>query len=102
LGSFIVQNRLISEHDLASLRRAGAVADTIGKFFDARGRLVMADLSERTLAVDVEDLEAHELVLLAAGPSKLAATRAMLSSGLVDGLIVDGDTALALAGRDPR
>ncbi|WP_207483078.1 sugar-binding transcriptional regulator [Arenibaculum pallidiluteum] len=98
-GSSIYRNGLITEGDLDALRRAGAVGDTIGKFFDADGRLVEADLNERTLAVDLQDLQRHELVLLAAGPGKLAAARAMLASGLVDGLIVDGDTALALVRR---
>jgi DNA-binding transcriptional regulator LsrR (DeoR family) len=95
-GSAIHVERLISDADLASLRLAGAVADTIGKFFDAEGRLVAADLNERTIAVGIEDLRRHELVLLAAGRRKLAATRAMLASGLVDGLILDGDMALLL------
>jgi DNA-binding transcriptional regulator LsrR (DeoR family) len=96
-GSFLYRNRLISEADLASLRRAGAVGDTIGKFFDAQGGLVASDLNRRTLAVDIEDLRSHEVVLLAASLRKLAAARAMLASGLVDGLVVDGDLAVALA-----
>jgi DNA-binding transcriptional regulator LsrR (DeoR family) len=96
-GSLIYQSKLISKEDLAALQRCGAVGDTVGKFFDAEGRLVDSEINARTLGVDLEDLMSHEVVLVSGGPSKFHAVKALLKSGMADGLIVDGDVAQRLA-----
>lgn len=101
-GSFIYRNQLISEAEMQSLEAAGAVGDTLGKFFDAEGALVDSELNERSLAVDYALLQSKEFVLLAAGAEKVASTRALLNSGLVDGLIVDGTVARQLAQNAPH
>ena len=85
-----------SAEDLKSLREAGAVADTNGIFFDARGSALTHDLNSRVIAVDLIPQTAMQTVLLSAGPGKVSATRAVLQSGAMTGLIIDGDSACAL------
>lgn len=89
---------MLSEAELRDMRACGAVCDTLGRLFDAEGRPVEHSFSGRTLAVDFDALRGRDVVLLAAGRTKAAATRALLRTGLVRGLILDGDLAALTAG----
>jgi DNA-binding transcriptional regulator LsrR (DeoR family) len=95
--SLLRQRNMISATELSELRRAGAVGDTNGIFFDGNGRPVEHDLNHRTLAVTFEQLRRSFTVVLAAGMEKVEATFALLRSGIAKGLIIDGDSALKLA-----
>jgi DNA-binding transcriptional regulator LsrR (DeoR family) len=95
--SLLFRNRLLSGLELQDLKRAGAVCDCMGKFFDANGQIVASELNERTLAVDLEHLYEREVILLCAGREKLKAVKGLLQAGFVTGLIIDGDTALDLS-----
>jgi DNA-binding transcriptional regulator LsrR (DeoR family) len=90
---------MITSEDLADLRRSGAVGDTNGIFFDAAGRPVDHPLNARSIGAGFPDLARATTILLSAGTSKTAATEALLRSGIIRGLIIDGDAALALAAR---
>ncbi|MBS7538378.1 sugar-binding transcriptional regulator [Ancylobacter lacus] len=88
---------MLSAADLDSLHAAGAVGDTNGIFFDAHGRPVEHPLNQRTIAVPFEVLRGLNVVLMVASPEKTRAAAALLASGIVNGLIIDGDAALSLA-----
>jgi DNA-binding transcriptional regulator LsrR (DeoR family) len=90
------QQEMISSEELRSLRALGAVSDTLGVFIDAAGRLVPHPVTERALAVPFDRLRGRDVVLLAAGVEKVAAAAALLRTGAVRGLIIDGDAAKAL------
>ena len=96
-GSLLRRQGMLSKEDLASLHAAGAVGDTNGIFFDDNGRPVDHELNGRTLAIPFDTLRALNVVLLVAGVEKARAAAALLKSGIVDGLIIDGDAALQLA-----
>jgi DNA-binding transcriptional regulator LsrR (DeoR family) len=96
--SFIYSHGLIGDTEIDELIAAGAVADMLGKFFDAEGNLVDSSLNARTPSIPLEAIRRRDLVLLAAGQSKQGALRAILRSGLVNRLVVDGDLAMALSG----
>lgn len=87
----------LSAQDIDALRRAGAVGDTNGIFFDSDGCPVDHPFNRRTLAVGFDALRAMEGVLLSGGVAKVAATRALLRSGVLRGLVIDGDSARLLA-----
>ena len=70
----------------------------LGKFFDADGQLVASRLNRRTPSIPLETIRERDLVLLAAGGSKRDALRAILHTGLVNRLIVDGDLAISTLG----
>ncbi len=88
---------MISATELAELRELGAVGDTNGLFFDAKGQAVAHPLNRRTIALGFDDLRKTCTVALVAGRSKLDAARGFLASGVARGLIIDGDTAIALS-----
>jgi DNA-binding transcriptional regulator LsrR (DeoR family) len=84
--------------ELTELRALGAIGDTNGLFFDSQGKAVDHPLNLRTIALGLEELRRISTVALVAGSRKLEATRGFLSSGIASGLIIDGDTAIELAG----
>jgi DNA-binding transcriptional regulator LsrR (DeoR family) len=94
--SLLFRHRYLSGIEPQDLKRAGAVCDCMGKFFDANGQVVSSDVNQRTLAVDLEHLYDREVILLCAGREKLQAVKGLLKAGFVNGLIIDGDTALWL------
>lgn len=99
--SLLRRQGMISRAELESLRAAGAVGDTNGIFFDSDGRQVDHDLNQRTLALGFEQLKALPVILLIAGQEKAQAAKALLRSGIVNGLIIDGDAAEALDALGP-
>jgi len=78
--------------------RAGGRGEILGHFFDSRGRRVETELSGRLASLAYEDLNSGKLVAVAGGSAKPAAIRAVLSSGLLHGLLTDERTAAALVG----
>ena len=74
-----------------------AVGDTNGIFFDKDGRQVDHALNQRTIALGFEPLKALPVIILIAGQEKARAAKALLHSGIVNGLIIDGDAAAAVS-----
>lgn len=95
--SLLRRQNMLSREDVESLRAAGAIGDTNGIFFDSEGRKVDHEMSRRTIALGFEDLAKIHVVLLIAGQGKAAAANALLKSGVVNGLIIDGDAARTLS-----
>ncbi|KAB2665320.1 sugar-binding transcriptional regulator [Brucella tritici] len=94
--SLLRRQNMLSKPELESLRAAGAIGDTNGIFFDKEGRQVDHEMNQRTIALGFAELQKVQVVLLIAGQEKAIATRALLKSGIVNGLIIDGDAAEAL------
>jgi DNA-binding transcriptional regulator LsrR (DeoR family) len=88
---------IMTSEEMTNIKESGAVADSLGKLFDIEGKEINHPLSHRTVAIATDDLRGRNVVLLAAGLEKVRATIALMRSGIVKGLIIDGDTALALA-----
>jgi len=94
--SLAAQYGLLTESEIKELIGTGAVGDMLGKFFNKRGELVPSSLNRRTPSIPLESIRERELVLLGAGLKKRDALRAVLRSGIVNRLIVDGNLALAV------
>lgn len=94
--SFIYHHDLLHDDEIDEIINAGAVADMLGKFFDKDGTLLDNTLNRRTPSISYDDIRSRELVLLAAGLGKGEALLAILKSGTVNRLIVDGDLADAV------
>ena len=97
--SILRQQEMISMAELASVRAMGAVCDTLGSFFDRNGHYVQHEVARRTLAIELERLRGRDVVLLGAGIPKMEAINGLLRTGLVRGLVIDGDTARLLISR---
>ncbi len=94
--AFLRQQSMLSADELLSVRARGAVADALGQLFDRDGTRIDHELAHRTLALEFEQMRGRDVVLLAGGLQKATAVRALLRTGVVQGLIVDGDTARGL------
>jgi DNA-binding transcriptional regulator LsrR (DeoR family) len=99
---FLVSSGMIRPDELVELRRAGACADLLGRFFSADGQVLDLDLSARATSMPPADLRKHRIVGIGGGLAKVAALRAVLRSGLLHGLIIDEATAQALATDKPE
>ena len=89
---------MIEPHEFDEVAGAGGRGEILGHFFDDRGRRVETELSHRIAALDHDDLRSGKLVAVAGGTAKPDAIRAVLTSGLLHGLLTDERTAGALLG----
>ena len=92
----LVEAGLIAVQEINDISAAGAIGEMLGHFFDARGQRITNSLTARTLAVTLDARRRENIVALVGGQSKVAATKAVLASGLLSGLITDEQTARAL------
>src|SRR3954469_3305089 len=85
------------EHDRKALGRLGVCAEVSGVFLSVDGQPVETPLTERIIGVDVEQMRAiPEVIVIAYGAAKVPAARAVLRSGLVNGLVTHKSFAQAL------
>ncbi|HYZ32014.1 MAG TPA: sugar-binding transcriptional regulator, partial [Crenalkalicoccus sp.] len=91
-GGFLHRSGIMTTAEMAALRRAGAVAEALGRFLDAAGQPVATPLHDRVLALDPAAMRGREAVAIAGGPGKAEAIRAVLAGGFATGLITDEPT----------
>jgi DNA-binding transcriptional regulator LsrR (DeoR family) len=73
---------------MAAMRRAGAVGDMLGFFFDASGAAVTPSVGDRVVGLDAAQLRRiPNVVAVASEPGKAGAVRGALRSGIVDSLV---------------
>ena len=83
----------LTEKETATLSAAGVCAETCALLLDAEGSRI-SGLDKRRMGIDEALLRAIPTrIALATGPEKIAATRAVLRSGLVSSLVTDSDVA---------
>ncbi|MFZ7091985.1 sugar-binding transcriptional regulator [Primorskyibacter sp. 2E233] len=92
----LVTSGMIEQSEIAAISKAGGVGEMLGHFFDRDGRALETPLTDRTLAVSLDETRQDRIIALAGGPEKLEALRAVLNSGRLSGLITDERTARAL------
>lgn len=93
-SSVLLQAGFVTEPELAALRRKGAVGDILGRFIDARGRIVDPGLDARTVGLELAACrdKAHAIAV-AAGRPKHAAVLAALEARYLNVLVTDEGTA---------
>ena len=88
---------VVSAEEAQALLAAGAVGEMLGHYFDETGALIATPLHERVIALVPRDCGQGRLtVAVAGGPDKVGAIRAVLLSGMLDGLVTDEPTAQRL------
>ncbi|MGD2164226.1 MAG: sugar-binding transcriptional regulator [Anaerolineae bacterium] len=96
-GSVVLQAGILTEADVDELKSRGAVGDIALRFIDGNGSAVDHEINGRTIALELEAIQAIPRVIgVAGGAQKLAVIRAALRGGLVDVLVTDQRTASAL------
>jgi len=93
-GSVHVDSGYLTTPDMDRLVAAGAVGDVVGRYIDAGGRIVDADLDARTVGLSLDDLRRADIAIAAiAGAPKRAIASAVVASGLCTVLVTDESTA---------
>lgn len=87
---------MITDAEYRELKRAGATGEVLGRFVDAAGRPVAAEINERAIAVRLEEIKGRKVVAVAGGADKAQAIMAVLESRVITGLITDETTAKAI------
>ncbi|WP_440710657.1 sugar-binding transcriptional regulator [Herbiconiux sp. YIM B11900] len=92
--SVLVDSGYITPEEMAALVSRGAVADVLGRFIDARGEIVDAELDDRTIGISLDALRrSRRSIAVMAGRPKHAACLALVRSQLCGILITDRETA---------
>lgn len=86
-GSFLQSFGLVTEAEMAELSRSGATADLLGNLLDEEGRAINTAISRRMISIDRDLLAEREVVAVVGGTEKWRATRSVLRSGFLNGII---------------
>ncbi|WP_232829508.1 sugar-binding domain-containing protein [Tropicimonas sp. IMCC34043] len=92
----LVSTGMMEPSEMEEIARAGGAGEILGHFFDANGRPVENQTTRRIITLPLDDLRAGRIVAIAGGRLKVGAIRAVLASGLLNGLIIDEHTARAI------
>ena len=96
-SSSLVRSGALSATDARRLVRQGAVGDLIVHPFSERGAFLAPDLAARALAIGIDELRRiPTVVAVAAGPTKAAAIRGALATGVPGVLVTSAATARAV------
>lgn len=96
-ASVLVESGHLTAEEVAELAARGAVGDVLSRFLGTDGRPVDPDLDARTIGLDLDDVRRIALpVAVAAGASKVPATRVAVEHGLCRALITDEEIASQL------
>jgi DNA-binding transcriptional regulator LsrR (DeoR family) len=97
----VVQTGLLNAATIDQLRARGAVGDISGRYFDIHGKRILGDVDDRILALPWEDFQRLEnVVAVACGLDKKNAILGALRTGVLNRLIIDDQTALAILEED--
>jgi len=92
--ALLLRHGTLSRSDLQQLRKAGAVGDALGHFFDADGVHIPWATDELHIGLTIEDLMACPMsAVVAGGEDKVLAIRAAIRGGFLNALITDSATA---------
>ena len=93
-GSVHVASGYLDGVDLATLQRAGAVGDVLGRFLTLAGQIALPALDERTVGLPLDGLGSKALTVgVAAGPGKGPIVLAALRARCLRHLVTDEATA---------
>lgn len=103
-NSVFVERGVLTPADLNQLRKAGAIGEICGRFFNAAGEECAPSWSERVMSAEIEQLRRIPQVLaIVSGSDRSFALQAAMAGQLIKGLVIDegGATALLSLGRPP-
>jgi deoxyribonucleoside regulator len=93
----VVQTGFLDASTIDQMRVRGAVGDICGRYFDINGKRILGDVDDRIMALSWEDFQSFKnTVAVVCGLDKKSAILGALRTGLINRLIIDDQTALAL------
>jgi len=90
------QSGMIGAEDLSEIVAMGASCEILGRFFDDEGCELASALAARTLSPAASDFRGRRIIGLAGGADKVAALHTALRAHLLQELVTDSRTAVAL------
>lgn len=91
------EGNIVTWPELATLMEQGVVGDLNLRYFDEGGRKFSCELDDRVIGLDIDQMQAINLVVgVAGGLAKFRAIKAALRGKLVDVLVTDHVTATQL------
>lgn len=94
LSSVMREIGTLSEEDVSKLLELEAIGDINTIFIDKNGKVVESHLSERTIALTIEELKRiPKIIAVAGGVEKTEAIHAALKGKLMDVLVTDEEVA---------
>lgn len=97
MSSTTVKAGTLDNDDIKRLEEAGAVASVCTSYLDAKGKIIEAELNERSIGLTLNQLKKSRTIALAIGENKVESIKAALSSGYLDVFITNLDTARLIA-----
>jgi len=94
--SQIVKSKIFSKESIEKIKKAGAVGEVAGNFFDKNGKYISIKETKKITSADIESFKKSTTVLVAGGKQKISQIKSVLKSGLFTGLITDEETAKQL------
>ena len=91
--SQIVKSKIFSLKSINELKKAGAVGEVAGNFFDKNGNLITNKETKKIFSASINSFKKSTTVLIAGGKNKVDQIKSVLKSGLFTGLITDEETA---------
>lgn len=80
----------IHSAELKKLKELGVVGDAVASFFDATGKELSTDLTQRLMGVTIEDLrKVKNVIAVASGLDKILSIKALLMAGILDTIVID-------------
>ncbi|OWJ80289.1 sugar-binding transcriptional regulator [Haematobacter genomosp. 1] len=89
----LLTDGFLTREELVHVQRSGGTGEVAGWIYDREGRYMDLSLNSRVGGVRVHATPERPVVAASAGPQKVAAIRAALTSGIINGLITDESTA---------
>jgi DNA-binding transcriptional regulator LsrR (DeoR family) len=95
--SIFIKSGYLLEEDMELLNQAGAIGDICARFFDINGERCNAAFDDRVIGISFEQLKKIPYVIgVVSGAHKAEAILGVMRSGVLDVLITDEITALAV------
>ncbi len=87
----------VSEEEILTIQASGAVGDVCGSFFTLNGELISDDYQNRLIGLSMDDLVNIPIRIgVAGGTGKIIPILGALRGGLINVLVTDSTTALAV------
>src|SRR5207248_2250516 len=101
-NSVFVERGVLPPADIAELKRAGAVGEICGRFFDSRGRECDTPWRHRVMSIELAQLrKIPQVFAVVSGSDRTGALLAAIAGGTVKSLVIDEAGAQALLAAAP-
>jgi deoxyribonucleoside regulator len=96
-NSVFLERKVLTAEEIGMLRRAGAVGEMLGCFFDAEGNECDTEFRDRVVSLRLADVRRlPRVVALVSGPDRAVAVRSAIRAGLIGTLVIDPAGAAAI------